>query len=34
MKLEEIKKIYFLGLGGVGVSALALLLKEMGKEVL
>lgn len=34
MNLKKIRKIYFLGLGGIGVSALALLLKEMGHDVL
>lgn len=34
IKLEEIKKIYFLGIGGIGMSALAKLFKHEGKEVL
>ena len=32
--LEGVKKIYFVGIGGIGMSGLALLLHEQGHEVL
>jgi UDP-N-acetylmuramate--alanine ligase len=34
MDLDNIKKVYFLGIGGIGMSALAKLFKHGGKEVL
>ncbi len=34
MDLDNIKKVYFLGIGGIGMSALAKLFKHEGKEVL
>lgn len=33
MKLEQIKKIYFIGIGGIGMSALARYFKSIGVEV-
>lgn len=33
MKIEELNKIYFLGIGGIGMSALARYFKSLGKEV-
>ncbi len=33
MNFNQIKKIYFLGIGGIGMSALARYFKSMGKEV-
>src|SRR5689334_8129755 len=33
MKLSEIKTVYFLGIGGIGMSALARYFKSMGAEV-
>jgi UDP-N-acetylmuramate--alanine ligase len=34
LMLENVKKIYFVGIGGIGMSGLALLLHEQGYEVL
>ena len=31
--LNTIKKVYFLGIGGIGVSAIARMMKSEGKEV-
>src|ERR1700733_13281708 len=33
MNLKEIKKIYFIGIGGIGMSALARYFKSLGAEV-
>jgi len=33
MNLEKIRKIYFIGIGGIGLSAIAKLMKENGKDV-
>ncbi|MFH1536456.1 MAG: UDP-N-acetylmuramate--L-alanine ligase [Patescibacteria group bacterium] len=33
MEIDKIKKIYFIGIGGIGISGLARVLKQMGKEV-
>jgi UDP-N-acetylmuramate--alanine ligase len=33
MELKAINKIYFIGIGGIGISAAAGILKQMGKEV-
>ncbi|MCK4525695.1 MAG: UDP-N-acetylmuramate--L-alanine ligase, partial [Candidatus Andersenbacteria bacterium] len=33
INLNKIKKIHFIGIGGIGLSAIAKLMKEKGKEV-
>jgi UDP-N-acetylmuramate--alanine ligase len=33
MNLKDIKKVYFLGIGGIGMSALARYFKSLGAEV-
>ena len=33
MELNKIHKVYFLGIGGIGMSALARFFKNIGKEV-
>jgi len=33
MQLDEIKKVHFIGVGGIGLSAVAKLMLELGKEV-
>jgi len=34
MDLDKIKKVYFIGIGGIGVSATARILKSQGREVI
>lgn len=33
MNFDEVKKVYFLGIGGIGVSAIARMFKSEGKDV-
>ncbi len=33
INLSKIKKVYFLGIGGIGVSAIARMMKSEGKDV-
>jgi UDP-N-acetylmuramate--alanine ligase len=33
INLQQIKKVYFLGIGGIGVSAIARMMKSEGKDV-
>jgi UDP-N-acetylmuramate--alanine ligase len=33
MKVEQLEHIYFIGIGGIGMSALARYFKQQGKEV-
>ena len=34
LDLSQIKKVYFLGIGGIGVSAIARMMKSEGKDVI
>ncbi|MCB0680141.1 MAG: UDP-N-acetylmuramate--L-alanine ligase, partial [Saprospiraceae bacterium] len=33
MELEHVRKIYFIGIGGIGMSALARYFRQRGKEI-
>ena len=33
MDINKVKKVHFIGVGGIGLSAIARLMKEKGKEV-